>query len=716
MRIGNNHKLLLPISINFAIVVILVFCSVPASAVIEKPQITIHSPQDYYFTNVSVITITGETDAGATLSINGKPAMNNNGIFLENVTLTEGLNQITVEAQKNGNASIAVVNVTLDTISPDISTSPQGNYTNSTTLNLSYASNASDIERYRIRLNNSVWDTTSKSYTLFNLTEGRSLIEVQAFDRAGNTGKTSINLTVDLTPPVIELLKPAVNETINTRYIEITGMTEPGANVTVNGLNIGNDNGTWSIAAVLSGVNNHFRIESMDMAGNKAEKTINVRLGENFSMEYPFEDFLNLSLSFGIPGRFEGNNDAVSGKYVSYLFDRNASAFIGYSINNSESTTLWFDKITIKGFNAEKISVSGPIARYQQDGKFGEQHHIGVEIHDNRMGTMFIDVKLFEDTYIKVKEYLATRPKERFKVNVSLNRNVTIEINNTGNVTPIIINESWRTWPEVTFELANEVKVTEIDNGYMFQKDNKEAYLFKPNYAGGASNFTFTENKLVASVNNTLLIFRQFPAMNLTDEDILDKLISQGIANGVIGAEFFVDSAGSYDVVNFRNLTISAGFPDVDIMELNVSSVSPEGTVLAVGMSGKFYNNLLNKNLTIRYDGMEISQAGGYQDIMDVTNDFGNAEYLLAMGSNGAMILVSVPGFSTHIISFEFELPAERSAEKYSSTFVNLLTFLSAGVFLALPASSMELAFSIWWFAIVLIIYIVIRKAIRKGK
>ncbi len=694
-------------------IVILVFCSVPASAVIEEPQITIHSPQDYYFTNGSLITITGEADAGATLSINGKPATNNNGIFLENVTLTEGLNQITAEARKNGNISRAVVNITLDTISPDIFiTSPQGTYINSTTLNLSYASNASDIDRYRIRLNNSVWDTTSKNYTLFNLTEGGALIEVQAFDRAGNTGKTSVNLTVDLTPPVIELLKPAVNETISTRYIEITGMAEPGANITVNGINIGNDNGTWSIAALLSGVNNPFRIESMDMAGNKAEKTINVRVGANFSMDFPFEDFLNLSLNFSQPGKFEGNNDAVSGKYVSYLFDRNASVFIGYSINDSLSTTLWFNKITIKGFTAENSSVSGPIARYQQEGKFGEVHYVEVEIHDNRMGIMLIDIRQFEDIFGKVRDYLMNKPRERLKINVSREKNVTLERKQTGNVTPFYFNESWGSWPEVTFELANNVNVTEINNGYRFQKDNKEAYLFRVNNTGGSADFTINENKLVSNINNSLLVFRQLPSMDLTDGGIFNRLISQGISDGVIGAEFFVDSVGSYDVVNYGNLTISAGFPDVDIMELNVSSASPEGTVLAVGMSGKFYNNLLNKNLTMRYDGMEISPASGYQDIMDVTNDFGNAEYLLAMGRSGAMVLVSVPRFSAHTISFKFETPAG----SFGSNIIDMLHFLSAGLFLALPASSRELAFSIWWFVIVSIIYIVIRKAVRKDK
>lgn len=697
----------------YLIVALLIFCSVLASAAGE-PGIAILLPPDNYLTNVSLITVTGEAEPGAALNLNSKPILNNNGTFSEKVTLVEGLNQIIVRAQKNGNISKAVVNITLDTVSPELFIMLNQTYINSSSLNLSYTSNASDIEIYRVRLNNSAWAATNNSFYLFdNLTEGATFIEVQAVDHAGNIGEARVNLTVDLTPPFIEIIKPAVNEVIKTRFLEMAGKTEVGANISINGMSLSTDNGTWNIAIVLSGVNNPFRIESIDKAGNKEEKTIDIRIGGNLSSVKPFfEDFLNLSINFSAPGKFEGNNDAVSGKYVSYLFDRNASAFIGYSINNSESITLWFNKITIKGFTADNSSVSGPIARYQQGGKFGEQHSVSVEIHDNKMGTMLLDIRQFEDIYGKVRDYLMNKPRDRLKINVSSEQNVIIERKETGDLTPFYFNESWTSWPEITFEPANGVNVTEIGNGYRFQKDKRAAYLFRANYAGGSSDFAFEENKLVAKINNSLLVFRQFPSMNLTDEDILDTLISKGISDGIIGAELFIDDIGSYDVVTFGDLTISAGFPDVDTMELNVSSASLNGTVLAVGMSGKFYNNLLNKNLTIKYDGAEIYPANGYQDIMDVTNDFGHAEYLLAMGRSGAMILISVPSFSSHTISFKFETPAG----SFGSEIVGWLNFLSGGLFLALPASSRELAFSIWWFVIVSIIYIVIRKAVRKDK
>ncbi len=516
----------------------------------------------------------------------------------------------------------------------------------------------------------------------------------------------------DSTPPFIEITKPVVNETISSRFIELAGRTGIDANISVNGVNISNDNGTWSIAVVLSGLNNRFRIESVDKAGNRNEKAINIRIGENFSLAPFFEDISNLSINFNQPGKFDGNNDAVSGKYVNFLFDRNASAFRGYSINDSESTTFWFDNIIIKNFTADTSSVSGSIVKYQQSQKFGVLHFVEVEMHDNRMGTLVLDGRESRDIYSKIRDYLLNRARERLKINVSRDKNVTLEINNTGTTTQYYIKDNWKVWPEVIFELANNVNVTEMNSGFRFMKGNKEAYLFRANYAGGTVNFVIDENKLVGRVNNSLLIFRQVPRINLTDEEILDNLILQGISNGTIGAELFVDSAGSYDIVTFGDLNISAWFPDVYTMELDVSSGSLNGTVLTIGMSGKFYDNFLNKNLTIKYDSHEIYKANDYRDIMDVTNDFGRAEYVLIKGSNGAMILVSIPAFSSHIISFKFET----SPGTYSSSIADMLSFLSAGLFLALPATSQEVLFSIWWIAMVLIIYIVVRKAVRKRK
>ncbi len=697
----------------FILIIVFVSVSVFASSAANGPAIVILSPPDNYLTNVSAVTVTGEADPGSILSLNGTFLSNNNGTFSKNITLAEGLNRIIVMAQQNGNVSTATVNVTLDTISPGvIITSPDTKYINTTALNVSYTSNATDIESYRVRLNKQEWVVTNETYYLFNATEGPALIDVQAIDHAGNIGETSLNLTVDTIPPLIEITKPVINEPIISRIVEISGRTAIGANVTLNGVNLTNNNGTWSGEIVLSSVNNLVRIESIDLAGNKAVMTINIRPGENFSNTMPFQDFFNQSINFNKIGTFEEKNKAVSGKYVSYLFDNNYSAFMGYSINNSESETVWFNKIYISNFTAENISISGSVAKYFQNMKFGRQHYIGFEMHDNKMGTMLVDIREFEDVFTRVREYLLNRTPERLRINVSGDNNVTLERKETGTAAKYYIDQSWKDWPDVTFELSDGVIATDINNGFRLQKDNKEAYLIRAKYAGGSANFTYDGNKIAARVNNSLLIFRQYASHNLTGYDIYDMLVTEGISNGTIGAEIYIDSADSYDVAAFGDMSVLADFPDPNTMNLNVSSNSMNGTVLVVNIGGNLYNKLLNKSITIKYDGEDIYPANSFEDIIDLTNDFGHSEYLLATGISGAYIFVSVPTFSSHIISFDFEpMP-----ESYASGIFDMLNFLTSGLFMALPAGSRELVFSMWWFGSIMMIYILIRKAVRKKR
>ncbi|MFZ3059141.1 MAG: hypothetical protein WA102_05310 [Candidatus Methanoperedens sp.] len=697
----------------FILIIVSISVSVFASSAASGSAIVILSPPDNYLTNVSVITVTGEADPGSILSLNGTSLSNNNGTFSKNTTLVEGLNRIIITAEQNGNISTATVNVTLDTISPGvIITSPHTKYINTSALNVSYTSNDTDIESYRVRLNEQEWVVTNETYYLFNATEGQALIYVQAIDHAGNIGEASLNLTIDTTPPLIEITRPGINEPILSRIVEISGRTAIGANVTLNGVNLTNNNGTWSSEIVLSSVNNLVRIESADIAGNKAEKTINIRLGENFSDTMPYQDFFNQTINFSRIGMFEEKNQAVSGKYVSYLFDNNYSAFIGYSINNSESTTIWFNRINISGFKAENISISGSVARYFQNMKFGRQHYIGFEMHDNKMGTTLIDIREFEDVFATVREYLMNKTPERLKINVSADHNVTLEVKETGTTAKYYIDKSWTEWPDVTFELPDDVIATDINNGFRLQKDNKEAYLIRAKFAGGSANFTHDGNKIVARVNNSLLFFRQYASHNLTGDNIYDMLVTEGISNGTIGAEIYLDSADSYDVAAFGDMSVRTDFPDSNTMNLNVSSNSMNGTVLVVNIGGSLYNSLLDKNLIMKYDGKDIYTANNFEDIIDLTNDFGHSEYLLVTGNTGAYIFVSVPTFSSHVISFYFE----PRSESYGSGIFDLLNFLTSGLFMALPAGSRELVFSLWWFGSIMMIYILFRKALRKKR
>ncbi|MCK5849057.1 MAG: copper amine oxidase N-terminal domain-containing protein, partial [Caldisericia bacterium] len=84
------------------------------------PVLDIVFPSKECITNKSEITVTGMTDAQAILTINGNEVQKEkNGSFEQKVTLTEGMNEITVIAKnRKGLETRVVLNVELDTVLP----------------------------------------------------------------------------------------------------------------------------------------------------------------------------------------------------------------------------------------------------------------------------------------------------------------------------------------------------------------------------------------------------------------------------------------------------------------------------------------------------------------------------------------------------------------------------------------------------------------------
>ncbi len=66
------------------------------------------------------------------------------------------------------------------------------------------------ISHYEIRINEGDWADVGQAtiHTFSDLDEGNYTVDVMAFDHAGNSALDSVNFTVDLTPPVIEIISP----------------------------------------------------------------------------------------------------------------------------------------------------------------------------------------------------------------------------------------------------------------------------------------------------------------------------------------------------------------------------------------------------------------------------------------------------------------------------------------------------------------------------
>lgn len=131
----------------------------------------------------------------------------------------------------------------------------------------------SGIDQVRMRRAGGDWvvadlsDGSVFSATLTGLVEGGNSIELELLDIAGGRSLTFVNVTVDTLPPAIVVLSPGAL----TRVVPVvlTGMTEPGSTVLVNGVEVtvteeggftadlGSDDGTLQVDIVATDAAGH---------------------------------------------------------------------------------------------------------------------------------------------------------------------------------------------------------------------------------------------------------------------------------------------------------------------------------------------------------------------------------------------------------------------------------------------------------------------------
>lgn len=84
-----------------ASVLLLLYIALQVRTILQPPTLVISSPQNGVSIGEPTITVSGETDPGATMLLNGTEIKNNDeGQFSETIDLRPGLNTITITAQK----------------------------------------------------------------------------------------------------------------------------------------------------------------------------------------------------------------------------------------------------------------------------------------------------------------------------------------------------------------------------------------------------------------------------------------------------------------------------------------------------------------------------------------------------------------------------------------------------------------------------------------
>ena len=109
--------------------------------------------------------------------------------------------------------------------------------------------------------------------------EGPNTITITAEDRAHNSRASSRYITVDTIPPFINIDGPKT-KTVRDVQIDITGTTETGAKVWVNGgaVNVNPSTGIFSYSVTLNDGLNVYKFDAQDNAGNKNSTSVSITL------------------------------------------------------------------------------------------------------------------------------------------------------------------------------------------------------------------------------------------------------------------------------------------------------------------------------------------------------------------------------------------------------------------------------------------------------
>lgn len=240
------------------------------------PVVTITYPPQGLLVNATSIELTGKTEPGCTVLIDGEAAPFYLGQFSATVPLQEGPNNIVVSARDlAGNVGSASVSVTRDTISPALTlTSPQnGEVTGRAVMTVS--GTAETGARVSVNGADSVRSGPFFSTDVM-LVEGVNTIHVQAADPAGNQASVTVRVMLDRTAPSI-VLELANGTIVHSAALRLSGRTEPGAALSVNGapVTVAPD-GNFSVNLSLRPGPNQVRLEAKDAAGNGAslERTV----------------------------------------------------------------------------------------------------------------------------------------------------------------------------------------------------------------------------------------------------------------------------------------------------------------------------------------------------------------------------------------------------------------------------------------------------------
>ncbi len=241
------------------------------------PSLTLSSPTPAMITNNPQVTVSGTTDPGATIKVNGTSVpVAADGSFSEPLTLADGTYTFRVTAtDAAGLATTISRTITVDTKAPALTlASPSTGLLTRDPVVLVSGSTEPNATVVVNGVDAAVSGSGQFSVEIV-LQEGANTITATATDAAGNQAQASVSVTLDTTPPAVTITSPSPDANVTVPAVTVTGTTEPGATVTVNGHAVTVDgSGSFSTQLPLTEGANLITATATDAAGNSASATV----------------------------------------------------------------------------------------------------------------------------------------------------------------------------------------------------------------------------------------------------------------------------------------------------------------------------------------------------------------------------------------------------------------------------------------------------------
>ena len=239
------------------------------------PVLTIDAPAEGDLFNYSAIKVTGTTEPGAVLKVDGNPlTLTGAGNYQTTLNLKEGVDLINVTTRDAvGNSRWRNVNVTIDLTPPNLKISEplEGFKTKDSAIRLTGSTEpkaAVTVNGLPAPLSGTVFQMT------VNMAEGKTTITVKSCDKAMNCVSRTVNGSRHSGPPSLQVTAPPSVDTVltNKDTYQINGTTDPGVVLTINSkaVNVGTD-GSFTVMEPLREGDTVFTIIAVDAYGNMAQ-------------------------------------------------------------------------------------------------------------------------------------------------------------------------------------------------------------------------------------------------------------------------------------------------------------------------------------------------------------------------------------------------------------------------------------------------------------